>query len=572
MTLNIYSLNINGLRSNVKQVYIKGFISDNDVDILCIQETHIDNFFTAKRIEHTISQSHKYIWSYGHGQSCGTCIIIVNDKINLHTFQTDFDGRFIYADISLFESDFRVCTLYAPNIPGERNDYFDNIKHFLVTSRTLILCGDFNFVVNTKLDKIGGNVETGMFGSKSFNSIAKSHSLIDAFRYRYPDKISTTWSRNNIGCRIDRFYIPTSYKDYISDCGILPCALLSDHDFIFAELILNNSINMGKSYWKLNNSILHDEDFVKSFRFYWKVISRTPDIDLEWWDKMKTLIKEFCIDYSKCKDRELHKTIRSVSRQYQQSADINEKSILKSKLHGLFVEKYRGAIVRSKINIIDSNENISSYLHDVESSKGRKKIIYEINDDVNTIKNTSSDLLNAFRNFYKTLYTSEAIDTTLYATFLDNLPTVSTEDNNDLTQQITVSDIETVLKQMDHTKTPGSDGLTSLFYLKFIDIFGPILVNIFNLCYEKGNMSPSQKLSYITLLCKDKNNATSMRNYRPISLLNIDRKVLSKIITNRLTNVLPSLISISQTCSIKGRSIFDNIHLIRNVMDYIVRL
>ena len=567
MTLNIYSLNINGLRSNVKQVFIKDFISDNDVDILCIQETHIDNFFVVKRIEQTFSQSYKYIWSYGHGQSCGTCVIIVNDKINLHSYQTDFDGRFIYADISIFDTNFRLCTLYAPNVPGERNDFFDNIKQFLVTSRTLILCGDFNFVVNTKLDKIGGNLETGTFGSKSFNSIIKSSSLIDAFRYKYPDKVNITWSRNNVGCRIDRFYLPSSYKQYISDCGISPCAL-SDHDFIYTKLVLNNNISIGKSYWKLNNSILLDEDFVKGFKFYWKIISRTPYIDLEWWDKMKRLIKEFCIDYSKCKRRKFHKNIRSISLQYQQSNDVNEKSILKSKLHELYMEKHRGAVIRSKVNIIDGNENISSYLHDVESSKGRKKTIHEIIDD-DSVKSTSSDILHSFRKFYINLYTSEPIDTTLYNDFLDNLPQVSSDDNSDLIQEITVADIETILKQMDHTKTPGSDGLTSLFYLKFIDIFGPVLVKIFNLCYEKGSMSNSQKISYITLLCKNENNATSMRNYRPISLLNIDRKLLSKIITNRLTNVLPSVIGISQTCSIKGRSIFDNIHLIRNVIDYI---
>ena len=71
-------------------------------------------------------------------------------------------------------------------------------------------------------------------------------------------------------------------------------------------------------------------------------------------------------------------------------------------------------------------------------------------------------------------------------------------------------------------------------------------------------MSDSQKLSYISLICKDSKNSHLMKNYRPISLLNTDRKMLSKIITNRLTDVLPSIIGISQTCSVKGRSIFDN--------------
>ena len=71
---------------------------------------------------------------------------------------------------------------------------------------------------------------------------------------------------------------------------------------------------------------------------------------------------------------------------------------------------------------------------------------------------------------------------------------------------------------MKPDKSPGSDGLTSAFYLKFFDLFGDIIVDIFNICYIEGEMSDSQKLSYITLLCKDKNNACDVKNYRPISL------------------------------------------------------
>ncbi|WAR02674.1 YTX2-like protein [Mya arenaria] len=54
----------------------------------------------------------------------------------------------------------------------------------------------------------------------------------------------------------------------------------------------------------------------------------------------------------------------------------------------------------------------------------------------------------------------------------------------------------------------------------------------------------------------------------PISLLNTDRKVFSKITTTRMSVVLPSIISLSQTCSIRGRSILDNVHLSRNIVDY----
>ena len=82
-------------------------------------------------------------------------------------------------------------------------------------------------------------------------------------------------------------------------------------------------------------------------------------------------------------------------------------------------------------------------------------------------------------------------------------------------------------------------------------------------------MSSSQKLSYITLICKDKINSDDMKCNRPISLLNIDYKIISKVLSLRLSNVLPKIIDLDQTCAVKGQSIFDNLHLIRNVIEYV---
>ena len=125
---------------------------------------------------------------------------------------------------------------------------------------------------------------------------------------------------------------------------------------------------------------------------------------------------------------------------------------------------------------------------------------------------------------------------------------------------------------MKPNKSPGCDGLSSAFYLKFFHLFGDVLCDIINLAYETGELSNTQKWSYITLICKHESRADEMKCYRPISLLNIDYKIISKVITIRLGKILPKIIDIDQTCSVKGRSIFDNIHLLRNVIDYINHL
>jgi hypothetical protein len=75
-------------------------------------------------------------------------------------------------------------------------------------------------------------------------------------------------------------------------------------------------------------------------------------------------------------------------------------------------------------------------------------------------------------------------------------------------------------------------------------------------------------MSYITLICKDPVNHDNVKNYRPISLMNIDVKILSKLICNRMSVFSNNIICIDQTCALKGRSILDNAHLHRNVVDY----
>lgn len=74
-----------------------------------------------------------------------------------------------------------------------------------------------------------------------------------------------------------------------------------------------------------------------------------------------------------------------------------------------------------------------------------------------------------------------------------------------------------------------------------------------------------QKVSYITLICKDPIKHDDVNNYRSISLMNIDVEILSKLISNRMSVVSDNIIGIDQTCALKGRSILDNAHLHKNI-------
>ena len=182
------------------------------------------------------------------------------------------------------------------------------------------------------------------------------------------------------------------------------------------------------------------------------------------------------------------------------------------------------------------------------------------------------DILNEIHSFYSELYKkpSNSNNTTGNATTTNNRPTSLTDENSKKCEGlITISEVNKALKSMKNSKSPGCDGLPAEFYKKFFHILGNSLVEFLNYCFTKGELSPSCKLATITLLCKDKEKCSDLKNWRPISLLNTDVKILSKILCNRLKQVITTIVNKDQTCGIPGRSILDNLHLLRNTLDYV---
>ena len=228
-------------------------------------------------------------------------------------------------------------------------------------------------------------------------------------------------------------------------------------------------------------------------------------------------------------------------------------------------EQARGSQLRSKAKILDSNEDPSSYFIKKEIHQGKKKIVEEI--EVNGIKTKKQQEINkAFFDFYSKLYTAEEV-ANLTHEYVADLPKLETQDS--IGDQITLEDINFALKQMENDKSPGPDGLTKEFYLEYIDILGPLLVMLFEAIYAAGHLSETMKLSHITLICKDENSPHLCKNYRPISLLNLDYKIITKILSYKLRPYLPFLVHPDQTCSVKGRNIQDNCSYLRDIVDEI---
>ena len=109
-----------------------------------------------------------------------------------------------------------------------------------------------------------------------------------------------------------------------------------------------------------------------------------------------------------------------------------------------------------------------------------------------------------------------------------DFPKLNQEEIEELNIPITSMEIQTVFRNIPTNKSPGPDGFTAEFYKKFREELTPILLKLFQKIAEEGKLPNSFYEATITLIPQPENNATKKENYRPVSLMNIDAKILTK--------------------------------------------
>ncbi|KAL9964740.1 hypothetical protein ACROYT_G028420 [Oculina patagonica] len=530
-------------------------------------------------------------YSHGTNHSKGV-LILVSDKLQfkLKSVNQDSEGRYVLIEALIQESPFLLLNIYSPNKTSEQCTFFANILSILDgtdfhSQSQLIIGGDFNVHLDAEMDNEGGRVEK-KDSVKNISDIKLEYDLVDIWRVRNPDKRQFTWrqKRPRVQRRLDYWLINDGLQDFIEHAEIIP-SIKSDHSAITLQINTIEDKVRGPSHWVFNSSLLEDDSYIdlicSSLKVWLKEFEDIHDKQLLW-DLVKYRIRQTTISFSKEKAKERRNRLDVVESKLKESEQLcaihpteeNIESLEKYKMEYDSIYDYitQGNIIRSKAAWYEKGEKNNKFFLNLEKSRKAKTCIRKlINKEGQEIINSKA-IMFELKDFYKNLYDDkdQEISFDELHNYTRNLNTPKLSDHQQLLceGQLTYDECYKVVDQLKNNKSPGNDGLTAEFYKQFWPILGGLLVDSLNAAYVNGRLSNSQRQAIIRLIEKKDKDRRHIENWRPISLLNVDYKIGSKALATRLEKVLPHIIHANQCAYVKGRTIFDAIRSINDVMEY----
>ena len=581
IALSVLSLNCNGIRDQSKRAGLIQWLRSLPVtvDVVCLQETHCVSL--AECVSWFSSSSFLSCQSPGSNHSCG-CVILYRPSLSFTASWADTGGRYLQGEFSFHNKVLRICCLYAPYRNPERGQFLENVSVKIDPSIPTLLVGDFNTVLDRLKDRRGSNpLDDSRESSVRLTALFEDCCVTDIWRYLHPDSSSYTWTKpdGSLASRIDLCRVPYVWVSSVSSCDTVPCPF-SDHCALLLSLSVPDVAPPGPGLWKLNTSILLENEYYNLVAAAWRdwcfSIHRFPSL-AKWWEEGKSLLKGLTIKY--CCERSwvcsanrdlLVRLIEHLKLKVDggSSSCVGPYHSAMAKLAKLDLETARGAQVRSRARWVEEGETSSAYFFRLKKKAGADRRISAIKLNDGTIVSSPTDLCTAFADFYTSLFSASFTDPVIRDSLLSNVTSSLPPGMAALCEgHLTPDECLAALQGMARRKAPGLDGFPMEFYLKFWPILGPDLVNVLNSCFDAGCLSLSQRCGIISLSFK-KGDRLDAKNWRPISLLNVDYKLAARVIAGRLLKVIHLVIEKDQTCGVPGRFIGENVTLLRDIVYY----
>ncbi|KAK9287687.1 hypothetical protein L1049_016125 [Liquidambar formosana] len=453
-----------------------------------------------------------------------------------------------------------LTTVYGPPYWQTKLAFLDQLDVLANSFVGPLLClGDFNCILSQD-DKYGGRPFVGS-SSGGLGALMDSNGLVDmgfsGNPYTWTNKRSNS---AHIKERLDRGVANIEWRSLFPEAALLHLpATSSDHcPILLDSLGFSNSVPRPFKFQAMwtrdpSSSLVVDRAW-KSFctgsptyKFCHKL--KESRVALSSWNKAH-------FGYLHSKINALKNEITNIQSLLPSSTNMESESNLILELDECHKREELLWKQNSRVKWLKEGDRITQFFHLSTIIRSRRNAIDFLKDAAGQWISNREAIGNCFNSHFQCLFssTNQPVPNGLEGLIL---PCISLDDNAGLCSIPDESKIREVLFRMGSLKAPGPDGMSVLFYKHYWSIIKYDIVASIRSFFLGGYMLKQINHTHVVLIPKSAS-ASTVKNFRPISLCNVLYKIIAKILANRLQPLLHKLISPMQAAFVPGRLIADN--------------
>ena len=378
--------------------------------------------------------------------------------------------------------------------------------------------------------------------------------------------------------RTDRFYASNelSHRKIAAETVV---AAITDHHAVVLKLDADvSTFRRGRGIWKRNTSLLTDAARKARLDHQWGLWKRQkrhfPEITLWWCRSIKKKLKQFYIQ----EGVEQRRNHREMENQYYACIydilrDDRPHAEKATELHRFKAKLIRLHNARMQSVMLDTEEadrmvGENPTLFQVLGRQKRRTahVVQLVQDEDGHTHISPKDILHAFTTYFKEKYETIAVNEECIAAMSGLGSQAPLASNGDLLEwPIDMDEILYALWKGKRNKAPRSDGIGLAFYVTNWTTIKEDLRTVLNRMFIEKTITTQQKDGLLVCVPKS-GGARGLSDFRRITLLNVDYKLLARIMAHRLRLLLPAHLLPAQFCSVPGNTILEAVATVREVI------
>lgn len=504
----------------------------------------------------------------------------------------DSDGRVLRVDFSIAGLHFSLVNVYAPN--RDRASFFASLSQFLPQGRSVLLGGDFNCILDSRRDQSNSSVSR-LEGSAVLQQLMHDFHLADAWRVKHPSLLEFTHvatADRSSAARLDRWLVSRDVMPFVTSAAHVQGAP-GDHTAVVLVLSPPNLPAAGPGLWRFPVHLLQHPEYSTEIRQAVAMVCQQAQADggnyQQHWQALKLTVRELAmllhqrdsrsrlgeqllhLSAARMADIQFAKQPTSPITQQQRTAAFAK--LRKQQCEGCWGQSRAAAALWG-----ERGERGTKWFHSLAGHSSGHQPITSLQDAQGAVHSFTGRVGPSLLDAVAAPFYSSTSPSGL---FRPTTPDMAAQDrllgcleqplDSRLAREaegptgdgtLTLGCLATALCDSANGKAPGPDGLPIEFYRKYWDLLGPLLVLVANEIFASGvpSMPEVWARGVILPIFKGKGLPRDvLSSYRPITLLNVDFKLVSKAVADRMQLPLDSIVDPCQTAFIKGRWIGDNV-------------